>query len=100
MPDQPLRIGDHLSYCDQCNAKRLRSKMKKTWQGFIVCYPECFEVRHPQSYMVHPKGDKLGVPDARPGGPDVFIDTTQPPNFAQPEAGTSNNTVQPREQNQ
>jgi hypothetical protein len=100
MPQQPLKIGDHLVYCDMCNSKRLRSQCRKTWQGFIVCNPECFEVRHPQSYMVHPKGDKMGVPDPRPGGPDVFIDTTQPPNWTQPEAGTANNTVQPREQNQ
>jgi hypothetical protein len=82
MPQQPLRIGDHLVYCDMCMAKRLRSQCRKTWQGFIVCNPECFEVRHPQSYMVHPKGDRQGVPDPRPGpsGP-AFLDTSQWPDY-------------------
>lgn len=63
--------GDWWAICDVCGEKHKASKMKKRWDGFMVC-EEDFEQRHPQDF-VKSKIDKIVVPWTRPRPIDSFI---------------------------
>jgi C4-type Zn-finger protein len=45
-----LEIGSYNFICDRCGFKFKSSKMKKEWNGLVVCY-KCFEPRHPQDHV-------------------------------------------------
>jgi len=57
--------GDYYVICDRCGFKRRVSTTRREWNGLLVCYPECWEARHPQDF-VRAKRDKQRVPIARP----------------------------------
>jgi len=69
--------GDPLVICDRCGFKVRKSKVKKTWDGFMVC-PADWETRHPQDYLVRGRVDKQSVSDARPRPEDVFVKPEAP----------------------
>ncbi len=56
---------DHNVICDRCGFKRKRSNVQYTWDNLLVCFPECWEIRHPQDF-VRGIADKQSVADARP----------------------------------
>jgi len=59
------KSGDYKVVCDLCGKITLRSKCKKTWQGWLVCADRCWRPKHPQeSVKVIPEDPT--VPDARP----------------------------------
>lgn len=57
--------GDYYVICDRCGFKRRVSTTRMTWDRLLVCFPECWEPRHPQDF-VKAKADKQTVPIARP----------------------------------
>ncbi len=69
----PYYSGDHLIICDRCGFKRLRSTAKLTWQNWLVCYPECWEVRHPQDITPPSRVDRQWVREPRPKRPPTFV---------------------------
>lgn len=60
--------GDYKAVCDSCGQRFLASKLRKRWDGLIVC-PADYEVRHPQDF-VRAKVDIQAVPWARPESED------------------------------
>jgi len=57
--------GNYWVICDRCGFKRRIKEAKSTWDNLLVCYPECWEPRHPQDF-VRGKADRQSVPIARP----------------------------------
>ncbi len=49
---KPLKYkaGDHWVRCQRCATVHRSSKMRKEWNGLIVC-PRCYEPRHPQDFV-------------------------------------------------
>lgn len=74
---------DYKVTCDVCGFVHMRSRMKKRWDGLLVC-PEDWELRHVNDFPPPiPKHEGQGVPDARPQDPtlDATIPQTNPDNF-------------------
>lgn len=76
------RSGDWNTECDACGQKYKASKLRKRWDGLMVC-PKDMEERHPQDYVRGIRDDQ-SVPFSRPEPPDSFvpINYTQYPNEA------------------
>jgi len=67
--------GNYLVICDLCGfTKRIR-ETRKTWEGLLVCYPECWDRKHPQE-TIESKRDKMSVPIARPDAKTQTRETT------------------------
>lgn len=64
--------GDYNAICDFCGQKFKASKLRKNWQGFMVCERD-WELRHPQD-AVRAKKDDQSVPWTRPESADVETD--------------------------
>jgi hypothetical protein len=68
-----FKLGDWFAICDECGFKFHASKLRKRWDGLMVC-PEDFELRHPQDFArVVP--DNPTPPWIRPPPADVFVQT-------------------------
>lgn len=39
--------GENKVACDRCGFTRLASECRMTWDGWLVCFPECWEEKHP-----------------------------------------------------
>lgn len=66
--------GDWWAICDVCSKKVKASKMKKRWDGLMVCDKD-FEPRHSQDFL-RTRSDKISVPFTRPRPTDVFVSVT------------------------
>lgn len=69
------RSGDWNAICDVCGRKFKASKLKKRWDGYMVCH-EDWEIRHPQE-LIRPIKDLQKLPFTRPRGTDQFISVNQ-----------------------
>ncbi len=58
--------------CDRCGRKRKSTEMRKTWQGYYVCFPEHYEERHPQDF-VRAKVEKTAPDWIRPDQPCIMV---------------------------
>ena len=56
-------LGDFKSTCDVCGFDFKGSKLRKRWDGAMVCSKD-FELRHPQD-LIKIRGEKNDVRDAR-----------------------------------
>ena len=74
MTNGELKLGDWNAICDRCGFKFKASKLRKTWDGWMVC-PEDWETRHPQEF-VRARPDKQSVPWVRPEKADTFVSVT------------------------
>lgn len=63
--------------CDRCGRKRKSTEMRKTWQGYYVCFPEHYEERHPQDF-VRAKVEKTAPDWIRPPGEDIYVANSCP----------------------
>ena len=66
-----FKLGDWNAICDRCGFKMHASKLKKTWDNFMVC-GRCWYPRHPQEMLRGVKDDQT-VPFSRPEATDTFI---------------------------
>lgn len=66
-----FRAGDWVAICDRCGFKFHASRLRPTWDNFMVC-ERCWYPRHPQE-LLRAKQDDQSVPWARPDGTDTFI---------------------------
>ena len=66
-----FKAGDWNAICDRCGFKMHASKLKKTWDNFMVC-GRCWYPRHPQEMLRGVKDDQT-VPFSRPEATDTFI---------------------------
>ena len=66
-----FREGDWVAICDRCGSKMHASKLRKTWDNFMVC-GRCWYPRHPQELQRAVKDDQT-VPWSRPEATDAFI---------------------------
>lgn len=64
--------------CDRCGFRYPR--LRREWTGLMVCDAD-YDHRPPDHYPpnIYPEG--LPRRDARPYPPDVFVDTSLPPNW-------------------
>jgi hypothetical protein len=56
-------LGDSKSQCDVCGFDMHHSKLRKRWDGAMVCDAD-WESRHPQD-LIKPRSEKNNVKDAR-----------------------------------
>lgn len=63
--------GDWNACCDRCCAKFKASKLRKDWQGFMLC-EWCWEPRHPQDF-VRGRADPAPLPWVRECSHDTFV---------------------------
>jgi hypothetical protein len=63
--------GDFNAICEVCGQKWKASKMRKRWDGAMVC-PKDWEPRHPQDF-VRAIPDKQSTPWSRPEAVDYFL---------------------------
>ena len=63
--------GDWKVICDVCGREFKASRLKKRWDGFMVC-PDDWEPRQPQDF-VHGISDVQAPPWTRPETSDTFI---------------------------
>ncbi len=66
-----LKLGDWNALCDVCGFKHKASKLRRRWDGLMVCSQD-FETRHPQTLLQVPR-ENSSVPWSRPEAADVFI---------------------------
>ncbi len=52
--------------CDRCGFEYPLDKLKKEWNGLMVCIVECYEEKHPQLFPIHISTDRESLKDARP----------------------------------
>ena len=52
-------LGDWNAICDRCGRKFKASRLRKDWQGFMVCERD-WEPRHPQDFV------RAGRPETSP----------------------------------
>ena len=64
--------GDWNAICDICGFKFKASKLKKQWDGLMVC-PQDFSPRHPQEFLRGKKDDQ-SVEWTRSEAADVEVD--------------------------
>ena len=64
--------GDWNAICDICGNKFKASKLKKQWDGLMVC-PQDFSPRHPQEFLRGKKDDQ-SVEWTRSEAADVEVD--------------------------
>lgn len=66
-----LKLGDWNAICDVCGLKFKASRLKKRWDGLMVCSTD-YELRHPADFLrVFP--EHTSTPWSRPEAEDVFI---------------------------
>lgn len=65
-------IGDWNAICDVCGFEYKASKLRKRWDGLMVC-KEDWETRHPQDLYRFPEGTESVVPWTRPEPSDTFV---------------------------
>jgi len=96
MRDSYYKSGGWNVTCDWCGEKKKNDQVKKTWDGFYVCFKH-WEPRQPLDFL---KGiaDKQSVPFSRPAPPDSYITPTCTtyglsaiPNYAVPGCSIPNN---------
>jgi hypothetical protein len=63
--------GDWLAICDSCGLRFPSSKLKKRWDGLMVCSDD-WEPRHPQE-LLRVRPEHVTPPWVRPEPPDDFI---------------------------
>lgn len=56
-------LGDSNSICDVCGFKFKHSKLRKRWDGAMVCSQD-FELRHPQD-NIKIRGERNNIRDPR-----------------------------------
>ena len=56
-------LGDSKAICDVCGFDMHHSKLRKRWDGAMVCDAD-FETRHPQD-LIKPRSEKNNVVDPR-----------------------------------
>ena len=66
-----FKAGDWVAICDRCGFKMHASRLKKTWDNFMVC-GRCWYPRHPQETLRGIKDDQT-VPWSNPEATDTFI---------------------------
>lgn len=66
--------GDWNAICDSCGKKVKASKLRRRWDGFMVCEDD-YEMRHPQDF-IRAKKDKISVPFTRPVPQERYISIT------------------------
>jgi hypothetical protein len=71
MSNKGLIWGDWNAWCEVCGFKFKASKLRKRWDGLMVCNDD-WEHRHPQDLIKVPKDDQT-VPWAAPEPADEFI---------------------------
>jgi hypothetical protein len=62
--------GHYYQICDVCGFKLLSNKIKKRWDGLMVCAQD-YEQDHPQKF-VRVLSDGKAVPEPRPEPADTF----------------------------
>ena len=67
--------GNYNAICEVCGFKYKASKLKKRWDGLMVC-KEDWEVRHPSDYYKFPTGTESVVPWTSPEPTQVDVDVT------------------------
>lgn len=60
-----------LGICDQCGQQFMLNDLKKTWDGFKVCY-ECYEPKHPQLEPLRAVSDPEALKEPRPEKNEIF----------------------------
>lgn len=70
-----FRPSDYWMTCDRCGHEYRQSRMKKEWNGLIVC-KDCWESRQPQDF-VRSRHEKIATPAnfTRPQGAEDFTFT-------------------------
>lgn len=68
-------IGDYNAICDVCGFEYKASKLRKRWDGLMVCKDD-WETRHPQDLYRFPEGTESVVPWTRPEPTDNFVEET------------------------
>lgn len=63
--------GDFNAICDFCGKKFKASKLKKTWDGYMVC-PRDWEPRQPQDF-VRGVEDDSSTPFSKPEATATFV---------------------------
>lgn len=71
------KSGDYNAICDTCGLEFKASKLRKRWDGFMVCEAD-WNIRHPLDFIKAP-GSEKALPWTRPEGEDVFITTKRYP---------------------
>jgi hypothetical protein len=73
MPDADyLALGQWNAICDRCGRKFKSSRLRKDWQGFMVCERD-WEPRHPQDFVRNPHPER--PPEwVRPPQADIFVE--------------------------
>ena len=66
-----FKEGDWNAICDRCGFKMHASKLRKTWDNYMVC-GRCWYPRHPQELLRGVKDDQ-SVPFSRPESTDTFV---------------------------
>ena len=61
-----------LGICDQCGQQVMLNELKKTWEGFKVCW-ECYEPKHPQLEPLRAVSDPEALYQPRPEKYEVFV---------------------------
>lgn len=64
-------LGDSKAECDVCGFYMHHSKLRKRWDGAMVCEAD-FETRHPQD-LIKPRSEKNNVVDPRPATEYRFL---------------------------
>ena len=73
--------GDHWVVCDICGLEYRSSKMRKNYDGLIVC-PKDFETRHPQEFVRARKDDLRAKGLVRPEPNITYVNVTCSTRFA------------------
>lgn len=65
------KSGDWNAICDVCGWRFKMSKLKKRWDGLLVCSDD-FEHRHIADFIKIPE-ERNNILDTRPEPPDTFV---------------------------
>lgn len=63
--------GDWLAICDRCGWQYPSSRLRKDWQGLMVCEKD-YETRHPQE-LLRVRDESVVPPWTRPEPDDDFV---------------------------
>lgn len=69
-----LKLGEWNATCDVCGFKFKSSKLKKRWDGLMVCAKD-WEPRHPQD-LIRIRGERAVPSWTRSEQTDIFINPT------------------------
>jgi hypothetical protein len=68
-------LGDSNGVCDCCGFEFKQSRLRKRWDGAMVCDKD-WEPRHPQD-MLAPRPERATVKDARPEPAPRFLELNE-----------------------